>query len=592
MAKNSKYLYLHTGDILKVGEKGATLGRKKSRKNQLVVDDDLPGSNFEFGGMARGRQIFTLPHGSRSVGFVSKIEEEHYIEEGEKISFNQSPVKTFDELERGRLIFEKGEYILLKDLTRGTLNRILREAKKTSMKFWELAKPSLAGLCGKQQADAIRYWRRNNKGIRVTTETPNENNNLEDALKHILRTSNPRDYIEPELIHLLEFIILIEFLDNLWNEPSSFSVLKSETLGRFERLFETLRSRHGYPSKIILPLSQGDDIHDIALDLVDSFGLDALRPFIQAKKMGRAFCGIDEWLDVLQTLKEFFPTMSHLSWMETEEGNDVSMNAEMKIAGLGNVVIDFLTIINKHFAEPDVRQLDSRYQNFGIQIRKAATYHHGYRVVCDRVMRNDQERDINAIMELYDNRCRRMNNFPLDIGNDPRITHESSTLDYTDAEWLVLRVGATTAAPDLPEYHFDGKKFENNPDSHLPNNPWEAFVTLPWFIQYDARRSGVGILNSCSDQLIHVHFLYPSHHGPEELLVMIPIKTRKGDSFNIIQYAGPWNSHTTVCFRSMYNISPNEDEENMARNGRNYQNPQDLASPGMKWWIERPSILF
>ena len=591
MAKNWKYLYLHTGDILEVGTKGATLGRKKSRKKQLIVDDDLPGSNFEFGGAASGRQIFTLPHGSRAVGFVSKVEEEHYIEEGEKISFNKKAVKTFDELERGRLIFEKGEYILLKDLTRSTLNRILGEANKTSMKFWELAKPSLAGLCGKQQADAIRYWRRNKKGIRVTTETPNENSNLEDALEHILRTYNPREYIEPELIHLLEFIILIEFLDNLWNEPSSLSVLKSETLRRFERLFEGLRSMHGYPSKVILPLSQGDDIHDIALDLVNSFGLDALRPFIQAIKMGRRFCGFDEWLDVLQTLKEFFPTMSHLSWMETEEGNDVSMNAEMKIAGLGNVVIDFLTIINKHFAQPDVRQLPSSYQNFGIQIRKAATYHHGYRVVCDRVMRNDQERNIDAIMELYDNQSGRVSG-PFYIGNDPRMTHDRSTLDYNDSEWLVLRVDATTAAPSIPGNYFGGRNFENNPEGHLPNNPWEAFVTLPWFIQYDASRSGVGILDSCSDQLIHVHFLHAFHQRNGESLVIIPIKTREGDRFNIEQYVGPLNSHTTVCFRSMYNISPYEDEENMARNDRNYQGPQDLASPGMKWWIERPSILF
>ena len=96
MAKNWKYVYLHTGDVLELGRKGGVLGRKKSKKSQLIVDDDLPGSNFDFGGAASGKQIFTLPHGSRAVGVVSKIEEPHYIEEGEKVSFNHQHVKSFN----------------------------------------------------------------------------------------------------------------------------------------------------------------------------------------------------------------------------------------------------------------------------------------------------------------------------------------------------------------------------------------------------------------------------------------------------------------------------------------------------------------
>ena len=595
MARNWKYLYLHTGDVLKLGTKGAVLGRKKSKNKQLIVDDDLPGSKFDFGGKPEDRQIFTLPHGSRAVPFVSKIEEPNYIEGGEKISFSKGKVDTLEELEQGRLIFEKGEYILLKNLTKKSLNAILTSAKKTSMEFWKRAKPSMAGKCGAQYAQALTLWRKSAKvGIRVTTDAPDtfENGNLADALENILRTENPREYITEESIHLLEFIILIEFLDKLWGGESTFDELKRDTLDRFEWLFEQLRSHFGYPSKVILPLRDNGDIHNIAHDLAEYFNLKALHPFIEQMRRSNNWVDFEDWLSVLEMLKQFFPTMSHLSWMETQEGNDASMTEGMNMAGLGNVVIDFLTIIIKYFQSPDTIPIPSVFRDLGIQIRKSATFHHGHRVVCDRKIQGDDQ-EVNALMELYDDQCQIIGD-PFEVGNNRILTHRPDVVNYDKAAWLVLRIGDTPSGRPLQPPMFHHREFH---DEYRANNPWEAFVTLPWFIQYDESRQSqaAGFLDHCSNQLVHVHFLNRLH-GELQSYVIIPVKHRgsgKRDRLRVEPKRGPLESFTTVCFRSMYSKRPDgENNEEYEYVNSNRMRGTIAAIPGLKWWIERPSTLY
>lgn len=588
MARNWKYLYLHTGDVLKLGTKGGVLGRKKSKNKQLIVDDDLPGSTLDFGGKPEDRQIFTLPHGSRAVPFVSKIEEPNYIEGGEKISFSKGLVSIWEELEQGRLIFEAGEYIPLKDLTTKSLKKILSSARKTSVEFWKEAKPSMAGKCGAQYAQALTLWRKSAKvGIRVTTDAPDtfENGNLADALENILRTENPREYITEESIHLLEFIILIEFLDKLWSDESRLDELKNNTLNRFGWLFEQLRSNFGYPSKVILPLRDNDDIHNIAHDLAEFFDLKALHPFIETKNRGYNL-DFEDWLSVLEMLKQFFPTMSHLSWMETQEGNDASMTEGMNMAGLGNVVIDFLTVIIKYFDIPNTRPNPSVYRNLGIQIRKSATFHHGHRVVCDRKIQSNPQ--VNALMELYDDKCRIIGG-RFEVGNNPKLTHKPDDVNYDEAAWLVLRIGETASKRPLQPRMFHSEFH----DEYRANNPWEAFVTLPWFIQYDESRQSkaVGFLDHCSNQLVHVHFLNRLDDEPQSF-VIIPVKHLNSDRLKVEPKRGPLESFTTVCFRSMYSKRPDgehhEEHESINPNRRE----TIAAIPGMKWWIERPSTLY
>ena len=265
--------------------------------------------------------------------------------------------------------------------------------------------------------------------------------------------------------------------------------------------------------------------------------------------------------------------------MESQEGNDVAFNSNSMKTAEGNIWLDLFSILIDHVNPPQVPQ---QYENLGICLRDAATFHHGSRVVCDRMISNPSERSIRSCIDMYDSNwdpvCNR-----IDVSNGLSLTHDNTPIEYSNARWMVIRLGNLS-----PQYNTG--RFSNPEEFyHLerelrPNNPWEAFVTLPWFITYDAKRKSraVGVLDVCSQQLVHAHFIDTIHH--DEAYVVIPVQVRSGDDFKITQNT-PLRSTTTICFRAMYSTTPNEDTE--------YQNREFEcdATPHTRWWVERPSYL-
>ena len=131
-------------------------------------------------------------------------------------------------------------------------------------------------------------------------------------------------------------------------------------------------------------------------------------------------------------------------------------------------------------------------------------------------------------------------------------------------------------------------------DHHQNPNPFEAFVTLPWFIRYDNERlvrkkevgrRGVGILGEDSRQLVHVHFTETVSSSQGDSVAIIPLcveMPKNADPHKGLKpMRGGVKSFTTICFRAMFLTSREED--------RGMSDREDVADPGSAWWVERPS---
>lgn len=584
MTEHWKFIYLHTGDTLHVSRQGAQLGRKKSTKSTLEVDDDLPGHQLNLFGSAGGsKTIYTLPHGSRAIQVIKKIEDEYFIEEGDKNSFfapqRASGAQRNDELERGRIFHEEAIHIKLGELTRDTVKEIVKKAMLTSVKLWEKQLPNLQGLCGTQRVAAMENYRKE-PAIRLQfSSNSNEKGSIEEVLRGIISTRNPKAYIDDRMILILEFMIMNELLSK-----SGFNIPNQEFKDRFENLFTNLQAL-GFTSSFVLQacsISTKNDFLDLIKDMLSMLDFTSLYPFIDAIKgfPTPKMVPFESWMDALNQLRIFFPSHSSLDWMESQEGNDVALQPAYQNSAERNVWIDLFSILIQHVRQP---QVPRQFKNFGICLRDAATFHHGSRVVCDRKISNPSERIIRSCIDMYDSNwkpvCDR-----IDVSNSLSLTHDNTPIEYSHAKWMVIRLGNLSPQSNTARFAFPEEfkhQFEREP---RPNNPWEAFVTLPWFITYDRLRhsDSAGVLDVCSQQLVHAHFIETNH--TDEAFVVIPVQVRSGDGFKITENT-PLRSTTTICFRAMYSMTPNDNTE--------YQNREfdSNATPHTRWWVERPSYL-
>ena len=585
MTEHWKFIYLHTGDRLHISRQGAQLGRKKSTRQTLEVDDDLPGHQLKLGGSAGGaKAIYTLPHGSRAIQVIKKIDDEYFIEEGDKNSF-YAPLKSSgaarnDELERGRIFHEEAIHIKLGELTKKTLEEIVKTAMGTSVKLWKKQLPNLRGLCGAQRVTAMENYR-NKPAIRLQfSSSSNEKDSIEEVLRGIISTRNPRAYINDHMILIIEFMIMNELLSEV-----GFDIPGQEFNNRFENLFTELETL-GFKSCFVLPACSGSisriEFLNLIEDMLRMLDFTSLYPFVDAMKgvSTPRIVPFDSWMDALNQLRIFFPSHSSLDWMESQEGNDVALQPAYRNSAEGNVWMDLFSILIKGVRQP---QVPRQFKNFGICLRDAATFHHGSRVVCDRKISNPSERIISSCIDMYDSDwspvCGRIN-----VSNDLSLTHDDTPIEYLHAEWMVIRLGNLSSQSNTARFAFP-EEFKNQFERELrPNNPWEAFVTLPWFMTYDSERDSrsVGVLDVCSQQLVHAHFIETMH--ADETYVVIPVQVRSGDGFKITQNT-PLRSTTTICFRSMYSTRPNTDNENQ------YPEFNNNATPLTRWWVERPSYL-
>ena len=132
-------------------------------------------------------------------------------------------------------------------------------------------------------------------------------------------------------------------------------------------------------------------------------------------------------------------------------------------------------------------------------------------------------------------------------------------------------------------------------EQHQNPNPFEAFVTLPWFIRLDNERlkrkkkvgrSGVGILGEDSRQLVHVHFTETVSSSQGDSVAIIPLCVETPKNADPHKGLKPKmrgrKSFTTICFRAMFSRSHGEE--------RGKSDREDVADPGSAWWVERPSI--
>ena len=75
----------------------------------------------------------------------------------------------------------------------------------------------------------------------------------------------------------------------------------------------------------------------------------------------------------------------------------------------------------------------------------------------------------------------------IDVSNELSLTHDNTPIEYSDARWMVIRIGNSSSEYNTVRFS-NPEEFANFERELRPNNPWEAFVTLPWFITYDAKR--------------------------------------------------------------------------------------------------------
>ena len=139
------YLYLHTGDILRVARTGARLGRKSSNQGSLDVDDDLPGERLKMASSYnKGRGILTMPHGARAVPVVLPIQSDYLIEGGERPAFQpdaqMKKIAKSHELESGTIFVEDSIFVKLSEFNLKAVMDIVKEAQTQRRMIHEIEK--------------------------------------------------------------------------------------------------------------------------------------------------------------------------------------------------------------------------------------------------------------------------------------------------------------------------------------------------------------------------------------------------------------------------------------------------------------------
>ena len=382
MAKNWKFLYLHTGDELKLKRKGGLLGRKKSKDSILCVDDDLPGHELILGGSAGGaRQIYTLRHGSRSIPTLTAIDQENYIEEGEKISFPiRGLMKAIDEVERGRLVKEPMVYLKLSKFTEGALERIIVSASKTSSALYNRALPNLEGLCGTQRAQrlAIYQKKKDRYTLNVDSIVSGDENNILETLQGILDTADVNEYLSRRTFLCIEFLLWIQ-MKNAMYEGKDLRDIRD----RYLEIFRNIEDRTNFQSSVIVPhFEKGEDLDEIFETLSDQLDLAAFNPFFGKLRYSDPNLEFTPWLELLDCLRKFFPSLTTIESLNDIEGNDVGQLLQKNNQFVSNIVIELTKLLYKRYTPPRVPE---EMKEMGFLLRKASIFHHGNRVVCDRV---------------------------------------------------------------------------------------------------------------------------------------------------------------------------------------------------------------
>jgi hypothetical protein len=633
------YLYLHTGDILRVASTGARLGRKSSNQKSLDVDDDLPGERLKMASSYnKGRGILTMPHGARAVPVVLPIQSDNLIEGGERPAFQpdaqMKKIAKSHELESGTILVEDSIFVKLSDFDFEAMVDIVKKAQSKRLVIREIEKPNLKGLCSDQRFSRLRAWEIRNAKFGISVDISEKDyDEIESVLRAMGQTSGLFGYLDTYLLDILETRLMFDSIKILNDRTISLVHRESEWrkfLDKFARHFEHLERKSGnqWQSGFIVPTARNPDNQFRNIEeMLDRLELDSLKPFIAALEMGpkKGRLKVEDWFKLLSLLRSVIPSLKDLGWTNETEGNDLMMHDQFHKNLRAAVLIDFFPFIVKQFHGPKV---DPSMQHLGIQLQEGGVYRRGHRVVCDRIRRNT-ERSITAWLELYDNKGNLVSSDK--VGNHADLTHGQKELDYTNCEWLVIRIGRgqhDISADDFNGllHHGDycpGCDYEH--DSWTPNseiaspigdvwtcdncgysdvrrmstdeeweehqnpNPFEAFVTLPWFIRLDNERlhrkkevgrRGVGILGEDSRQLVHVHFTETVSSSQGDSVAIIPLCVEEGET-GLKPLHKDRKSFTTICFRAMFSTSLDEE--------RGMSDREDVADPGSAWWVERPS---
>ena len=221
---------------------------------------------------------------------------------------------------------------------------------RMSVKLWKKQRPNLGGLCGTQRVAAMENYRRK-PAIRLQfSSNSNEKESIEEVLRGIASTRDPKAYIDDRMILILEFMIMNELLSK-----SGFDIPNQEFYDRFERLFTDLKAC-GFKSSFVLPacsISTQIDFIDLIRDMLRILDFTSLLPFIDAMA-GSKVVPFENWMDALNQLRIFFPSHSSLDWMESHEGNDVAFQPAYRHSAEGNIWIDLFSILIRKVREPQV----------------------------------------------------------------------------------------------------------------------------------------------------------------------------------------------------------------------------------------------
>lgn len=600
------YLYLHTGDILQLSKKGARLGRKSSNQGRLDVDDDLPGERLEMASSYnKGRGILTMPHGARAVPVVLPIQDENLIEGGERPAFQpddqMKKIAGSHELESGTILVEDSIFVKLSDFDYEAMVKIVKKAYSKRRLISKIEKPNLAGLCPSQRASRLRAW-----AIKTATvesaekkflEAEKDYAQIEGVLDAMNNTHGLFGYFNPDMLDILETRLMFDSIKIL-NDRTKSSDDRGDDwltfLGRFATHFERLERRSGgqWQSGFIVPTSHSpsDNYRNIE-EMLDRLGLDSLKPYIATLERGGPKWELEvvDWIVLLSLLGSVFPSLKDLGWTNETEGNDLMMHDQFHKNLRAAVLIDVFPFIVNQFDAPEI---PPEMQHLGVQLQEGGVYRRGHRVVCDRIRRNTG-RSITAWLELYDNKGNLVSRE--EVGNRADLTHSEMELDYRNCEWMVIRIGRgqqPISADDFNNLRFHEDDLETHDEWEHPQNPnpFEAFVTLPWFIRYDNERlmrkkevgrRGVGILGEDSRQLVHVHFTETVSSSQGDSVAIIPLCVEAHEGFKPRRKGG--KSFTTICFRAMFSTSREEE--------RGMSDREDVADPGSAWWVERPSTM-
>ena len=604
------YLYLHTGDILRVGRTGARLGRKSSEGytrgfhdsiqnlGRLDVEDDLPGERLEMAASAKGyRGILTMPHGARAVPVVLPIQSDDLIGGGERPAFQPEDEKRKTagkhELESGTILVEDSIFVKLSEFDLETVVDIVKKAQSKRRMIHEIEKPNLEGQCPIQRASLLRAWGIRTAAWGISHESEEDYAQIESLLEAMIQTHGLFGYLNPELLDILETRLMFDSIKILNDRTKSLADRKDDWeifLDRFTLFFTGLERSSGgqWKSGFIVPTARNPENQFRNIEeMLDRLELDSLKPIIEALKMEQRELRFRDWFELLSLLRSVFPSLKDLGWTNETEGNDLMMHDQFHKNLRAAVLIDFFPFIVEQFGVP---KIPPSMKHLGIQLQEGGVYRRGHRVVCDRIRRNT-ERSITAWLELYNNKGKRV--YREEVGNHADLTHGQKELDYRNCEWMVIRIGHSQqpiSAGDFSNlrFHEDGLGTHDEREHHQNPNPFEAFVTLPWFIRLDNKgdnRSfrGVGILREDSRQLVHVHFIetVSSSQGDSVAIIPLCVDAHKGLSTRGRRPKGEWKSFTTICFRAMFRTSREEE--------RGMSDREDVADPGSAWWVERPS---